>query len=103
GFNLGLDGEQRVEHEVSHLVDAVTDALEGQALHSGRGRTEEVARDMVGQDPVYLFRDVVVRTDAGLDVGNGQVELGGGEGAGKGRVGVAKNDYAVESLGEEYL
>ena len=57
---------------------------------------------MVGQDAVDLLGHAPVeRAQAGLDVGDRDVQLGGREGAGERRVGVAVDEQPVRLPGDE--
>ncbi len=58
---------------------------------------------MVGQDPVhFLGHGPHVTAQAGLHVGDGDVELGRRQGAGQGGVRVAENDHRVGPLAQEH-
>ena len=78
------------------------DALTGE-IHIGcGGRREEMAAQMVGQDPVNLFgHGAVERAHARLDMGNGDVEFRRCERAGQCAVGVAIDQHQIGSLVEQ--
>ena len=57
---------------------------------------------MVGHHAVLLLgHGAVERAQARLDVPDAQAELGGGQGAGQGRGGVAVDEHHVRGLGRE--
>ena len=63
-----------------------------------RGR-EEPRREVIRHHPVDLFRHGAIEAaQSGLDVGDRNVQLGGGQGAGKGGVGVAVDQDGIRPL-----
>ena len=74
----------------------VRDPLGAQVLDRGRRRREEPARQVVGDDPVDLLgHPPIEAAQAGLDVRDGQPELGGDQRAGQRRVRVAVDQDGV--------
>jgi len=70
-----------------------------QVIDGGLCGAEEKVGNVVGDDAVDLLRHRAVEAaQAGLDVGEGQVQLGRGERAGQRRVGVAEDDHPVGRL-----
>ena len=86
-----LEAPQRVDHRVADEAHAAAvDALGGQVRGCLGAVGEEEIGHPVGEDAVDLLgHGPVERAQAGLDVGHGDAELGGGERGGERRVDVA--------------
>lgn len=100
--------EDRVVHDITDVVDALLADTTGagggregiaflaEIVDGGCGRAEQQGGYAIGEDAVDFLGHVgVVRAQAGFDMGHGDVELGGGERPGEGRVGVAVDEYPV--------
>ncbi len=96
-------GPGGVQHQVPHLVDASGDPLAGQMLDGHLAGGEEQRREAVGQDPVDLLGHRREAAQSGLDVGHGEVQLGGCQGGGQGGVGVPEDHDQVGGLGHQDL
>lgn len=95
--------EQRVGHGVADEVAAGgIDAFARQVGHACRLGDEEQVAELIGEHAVYfLGHGAVEASQARLDVGDGDAELGGDEGAGQGAGHVADDDEPVGAALEE--
>ncbi len=94
-------GDQRVDHDVADAVDALLgDALAPQVLVAvGRGGQQDLG-ESIGDHAVDLFgHGPVEAPQSGLDVGDGDAQLGADDAAGERRVDVADDDDQVGPLG----
>ena len=93
---------REVLHQVADLDDPVPEPLRRQVRDGGRGRREQPAREMVGDDAVELLgHRPVEAAQAGLDVRDGDPELRRGERAGERGVGVAVDEDGIRPFGEQ--
>jgi hypothetical protein len=77
-------------------MHAARDALAPEIRHRGRGRTEEERRDLIGQAAVDLLGHAGIEAaQAGLDVRDGQAELGRGQRARQRGVRVTQDEHEV--------
>ena len=94
--------QHRVIHHVAHAMHAARDALVPQVPHRHVRRAEQDVRQAVRHHAVDLFRHAAVEAaQAGLDVRQSDVQLGGGDRAGQRRVGVAVEQDDVRLLFEQ--
>ena len=85
-----------VVHDVAHLMNALGDAFVFKVANGCFGRTEAPGGEVVGEDAVLLFgHTFVVASEAGFNMGHGDMQLGSSQSAGEGAVGVAVNQDKV--------
>ena len=101
----GSTGEQRgVIHDIPNEVNARRDAFRFQVIDRRLGRTEQQRTHMVRQDTIHFFWHAPIeRSKAGLDVIDGNVQLGRGKRPSKRRIGVAVNQNSVRLLVQKDL
>lgn len=98
------DVSERVVHDVADDVDAAGDALGGEIGGGLGGGAVETGGKVVGDDAIDLLgHAAVAAAQAGLHMGDGDVEFCGGEGARDGGVGVAVDEQPVGADGQELL
>ena len=100
------DVVQRVDHRVADHVHVVRDAFVGQVLCRPGRRGEVPAGDDARRSPVHLLGErelQVVRAEAGLDVGDRDVPMEGGDGRRKRARGIALHDDRLRAVFVELL
>jgi hypothetical protein len=95
--------QREIEHHIADLVHAARDALAGKVGDGRGGGTEQPFADTIRENAVRLFRHRSERTQAGFDMCNRQIQLGGGHRAGERRIGVAIEQHGRRPLGEHHL
>ena len=100
---MRLDRDQRIDHRVPYEVHAlVSNAFPPQVLDCLLGMDEQVVRELVGDDAVYLLgHGAIEAPQARLDVRDWDAELDRHERGGKRRVHVPGHDHQVRSLGDQ--
>ena len=102
GSSPPTSGEQRIDHDVARLNGASEKALGGEVRHRSIVRGEEEIGSMIDKHAVdFLGHGTVEAAKAGLDMDDGDAELGCGEGAGECGIGVAKDDDNARPVSEE--
>ena len=97
GPRLRQKSYEGVDHDVAHEGDLLGGQALAQEVGVGvGGRREQQVGDVVGHHAVDLFgHGAVERAQAGLEVGDADLQLGAHEGAGQRRVDVAGHDDPV--------
>ena len=92
------EGAHRVEHHVADLARARAEAFVREVLHRLRRRREQQVGQLVGDQAIRLLGHAPVEAaKAGLDVGEGHVQLRRRERRGERRVGVAVGQHEVRA------
>jgi hypothetical protein len=103
GPDLVADAQADVDHHVTGQPGAVRQALRREVAHGLLGRGQQQVGAVVGEDAVVLLRHAPVEgAQAGLQVGDRQVHLHGGQRAGDGGVGVAVDEHPVGLLAVQH-
>src|SRR5690606_33016190 len=90
------DAQAHVGHDVAGDEGALGEALGGEVLAGHLGGGQQQVRGVVGEDAVVLLGHAAVEgAQAGFEVGDLEVHLHGGEGAGEGGVRVAVDEGPV--------
>ena len=94
-----------IEHDVAHRVNARRrHAFSREVGGGGHRRREQPFADAVGDDAVDFFRHGHVEgPQARFDMGDGNGQLDGGEGASQGGIGVAVDQHRVRRFGLQNL
>ena len=88
--------QRQVVHHVTDLVDTVDDSLGPELIRGSRRWAEQQRGEMVGGDPVDLLgHRAVERPQPGLDVADGDPQLGRRKGTCQRRVRVAVDDDEI--------
>ena len=92
--------EEAVDHRVADELDAVArDPLGRQVLHGVRGGAEQHVGDAVGEDAIHLLGHLpVAGAQAGLDMSDGDVQLGRGQRRRQGGVDVTGDQHQVGGM-----
>ena len=97
-FRLGAGTvlQDRIVHHVTNQVDtAGRDAFTPEIVDGRLGGNEMHRGDMIDNDAVdFLRHGTITRAQAGLDVGDRDIELGRGKRARERRIGIAVNQHA---------
>jgi hypothetical protein len=99
---IGSEHQHGIEHGIAHPMHALRDVFRRKIAYGRIRGAEQQGCAVVRQHAVVLLRHAAVEgAQAGLDMGNGDVQFAGRQRAGQGRIRIAIDQQKIRLFGQQ--